>query len=76
MACEYCNSYPHLVGCPNEDPLERIHDCEICGHGIYPGQIYMRVDDDIICEDCLSDVSAKEILEFLGYKQERANQRE
>lgn len=46
--CEYCRSYPHLPGCPNEPAVQK--PCLICGR--------MRDEEDLvrgICGGCLKD---------------------
>ena len=53
--CEYCHSYPHLHGCPNEPDPETVYNCKHCGGDIREGDEYWEIGDEVYCEDCFYD---------------------
>lgn len=52
--CEECRHYPCISRCPNfeEDP---VCYCSECGEGIFNGDIYYKIADMMLCEDCIND---------------------
>ena len=64
--CEFCHSYTHLHGCPNEPEPSAIYTCRCCGDGIVAGDEYAEIDGDYFHEDCLSDMSTNELLSLFG----------
>ena len=59
--CEYCRSFPHLPGCPNEPEQDYTKRCAICGDWLD--------DEDLtrgVCEDCLDkSFTVQKMLEFI-----------
>ena len=43
----------------------RVGECECCGKGIYEGQEMVEKDDYLFHYDCLSHLSAREVLDAL-----------
>lgn len=43
----------YLTTPPDEE--KPVHECCICGKGIYEGMDYYEVDDEAYCEDCMVD---------------------
>lgn len=64
--CEYCHSFPHLHGCPNEPEPKAIHTCRRCGNGIMAGDEYAEIDGDFYHEECLDDMNLYELLSLFG----------
>ncbi len=47
---------------------DRERECELCGAGIYPGDtFYLDKDSFAICEDCVENMTAFEIVDALGF---------
>lgn len=64
--CEYCHSWPHLPGCPNEpDPIP-VETCCKCGDGIFDGDEYFDGCDGPVCRECMEDMTVSELLELCG----------
>ena len=51
--CEFCNSTPHLSGCPNEIRMS-VDRCVACGDGIALGEVYYDMGGDAVCENCIT----------------------
>lgn len=64
--CAVCRNEPCDCRCPNAPDPEPIHNCVLCGCGIYRGDKYWDSPDGAICSACVKDMSAEEILEVLG----------
>ena len=30
-----------------------VFSCDECGEGVFPGEVYYKIDGDCICEECL-----------------------
>lgn len=59
--CEYCRSFPHLPGCPNEPEVDHTRRCALCGQ---------RFDEEDltggVCESCLDkSFSIENMLAFV-----------
>ena len=72
--CEICHQSPCLHGCPNEDEPKAVYTCCQCGEGIYEGDRYFDSDNGPICEDCMSDMGAEDILALFGEELKTAEQ--
>lgn len=64
--CIECGLNPCDARCPNADEEKAIFNCVICGDSIVDGDFYWDSQDGCICEDCLDEMSRKEILELCG----------
>ena len=64
--CSVCRRNPCAAGCPNAEEPKPIHICKECGYGIYEGDHYYDGPDGYYCEECLEDMSVKELVELLG----------
>lgn len=53
--CDYCHSFPHIPGCPNEDEPSVMYICEEddCGNEIYEGDSYFEINGKVVCSDCI-----------------------
>lgn len=68
IICEICLVSPCHPGCPNASEEIAIKVCCRCRGGILEGEEYLDSDEGPICEDCLSDMTLKEYLDFIGEK--------
>lgn len=66
--CSVCRQYPCHPMCPNAPEPTPIYECTKCGYGIFEGEKYFDSPDGYICEECMEEMSSKEILELLGEK--------
>ena len=64
--CRICRHTPCSPSCPNAPEPKGIHRCIKCGYEIFEGDKYLEYDGEIVCEDCISDMSREELIEFLG----------
>ena len=62
--CEYCHSYPHKSGCPNEPEPKKVYTCKNCKEGIQEGEEFARIDEDFYHLECLETLGIKEVLEL------------
>lgn len=53
--CEYCHSYPHRRGCPNEPEAPIVTSCSNCHRNIREGDEYFDIDGEPWCETCIED---------------------
>lgn len=42
------------IGHPADEP-KPMHTCNWCHEGIYEGERYYEINDEIICENCIND---------------------
>lgn len=70
--CEVCRKSPCHPRCPNAGEPEARIKCEKCGHGIMEDEEYLEADGGPVCWWCLSDMSAREIVEVCGAMLQRA----
>lgn len=66
--CAICHQTPCHPACPNAPEPKPIYYCAECGEGIYDGDRYFECQEGCVCEECMDDMSAEEILELLGEK--------
>ena len=68
MACSHC-IYPggDCNRCPEAPMEEPFCQCEKCNGPIYAGDLYWDFDGNIVCDNCVDDMSGTEMAEFLGY---------
>lgn len=64
--CSICLRNPCDSRCPNAPEPEPVHTCSDCGCGIFEGDKFFEGPDGCICEECLSNMTAKEVLELIG----------
>lgn len=53
--CEICHQNPCHVRCPNSDEDGKCYKCDECGYDIYEGDVYYRIEEMIICEECIAE---------------------
>lgn len=63
--CDICHHIPCIPGCPNESG-KIIGECVSCGEDILEGDLFYDSEDGMICEECLAEMSGKELLELVG----------
>ena len=68
---ECCRQNPCHPRCPNAEP-EVVFYCERCAEPISAGDTYAAVCDAIICEECLTEMTAAEWLEIAGGEKKTA----
>ena len=64
--CDLCMHSPHLTGCPNAPGPIPVFECRCCGKGIFNGDKYHESYQGPLCEECLEDMTALELLEYEG----------
>lgn len=64
--CIECGSNPCNSRCPNATEEKAIYTCTVCGSPIFEDDMYWDSSEGCICEDCLDEMSRKEILELCG----------
>jgi len=48
-------------------------DCDLCGESIYVGYEYLHMPNgDNVCENCLDEMSRRELYEYLGCERRSA----
>ncbi len=52
--CSICLNTPCLSGCPNAPEPKIVTKCDECGEYIRDGDVYYRICDLNICEECVS----------------------
>ena len=65
--CEICKKTPCISGCPNAPLGEVFEHCDICRGPIRENEDYMENGGDIVCMDCVYDMTACEAFEHFGY---------
>lgn len=63
--CEICGKLPCDSRCPNAPEEEPIYSCERCGTGIYENETYFEAPCGPICNSCMQDMTADDVLEML-----------
>lgn len=66
--CRVCHMIPCHPGCPNAPEPVAVKICGRCSDGIMEGEAYLDSDEGPICGECLSDMTVKEYLEYVGEK--------
>lgn len=64
--CGVCLMTPCHPRCPNAPEPVAARICSRCAGGIMVGQGYLDSEEGPICEECLSDMTAREYLDFVG----------
>mgnify|MGYP000378063329 CR=1 FL=1 len=60
--CAECGMNPCHPRCPNAPEPVPVHECVKCGYGILAGDKFWDSPEGKICEECVDDMSAEEIL--------------
>ena len=66
--CSMCLMIPCHPRCPNALEPMAVKICSRCSDGIVEGETYLDSDEGPICEQCLSDMTLKQYLEYVGEK--------
>ena len=61
--CAECGMNPCHPRCPNAPEPVPVHEC---GYGILVGDKFWDSPEGKICEECVDDMSAEEILKLCG----------
>ena len=64
--CAECGMNPCHPRCPNAPEPVPVHECVKCGYGILAGDKFWDSPEGKICEECVDDMSAEEILKLCG----------
>lgn len=65
--CSLCLRTPCVPQCPNAEEPRPIYICSECGAGIYPGEkVFIAPEKGPICKECITGMSALEMMELLG----------
>lgn len=64
--CVECGMSPCHPRCPNAPEPVPVYECKKCGYGITEGENFWDSPEGYICEDCVDEMSAKEILKMCG----------
>lgn len=51
--CSLCYMNPCHPNCPNAPESKPVYFCDLCGDGIYDGEPYYHINDNIVCEACI-----------------------
>lgn len=68
MMCKICRQIPCDFRCPNAPDPVAVKICSRCADGIMEGDEYLESDEGPICGECLSDMTVREYLDFVGDK--------
>lgn len=71
--CSICLQVPCNSRCPNAPEPEAVYRCLVCGEGIFQQQKYFETAKGNICDECIEDMSAVELLEIMEERMEVAN---
>lgn len=65
--CRLCRQDPCDYRCPNYIPPKATCYCSICGNGIYPGEEYLKNDNEEYSHyDCFYNI--RDLVEWLGHE--------
>ena len=63
--CDYCHSFPHLAGCPNQPEPKAVFTCEYCREAIVAGDEYITVGGNFYHVSCIAEeMNVYEILDI------------
>lgn len=71
--CSVCLQIPCNPRCPNAPEQKAVYHCAVCEEGIYHGQKYFETANGHICDECIKDMSAVELMEMMEERMEVAN---
>lgn len=71
--CSVCMQIPCNTRCPNAPEPKAVYQCSVCGESIFRLQKYFETAEGYICDDCIGDMSAKELMEMMGERMAVAN---
>ena len=74
--CRICMSVPCHPRCPNAPEPVPVLKCDKCGEGIFEGDRYYISAVGNVCENCLDDMTANELLMFENESLETAEKEE
>lgn len=63
-----CFMTPCHPRCPNAPEPIAVRICSRCADGIMEGETYLDSEEGPICEGCLSEMTVKEYLAYVGEK--------
>lgn len=66
MCFECGRVFGHAPGCPNAPDPEPVYTCIICAGEIFPGAKFYDSCDGPICEECMNDMTTKQLMEMFG----------
>jgi uncharacterized CHY-type Zn-finger protein len=71
--CDLCfRGAPHLPDCPNAPERRTGLFCGCCKDSILEYEEYAEIGEKVVCEYCLDDMNAKDILRILGVDMQTA----
>lgn len=71
--CSICLQSPCNFRCPNATEPKTVYQCSVCGEGIYRWQKYFETVKGYICDECIEDMSATDLMEMMEERMEVAN---
>lgn len=71
--CSICLQSPCNFRCPNATEPKAVYRCSVCGEGIYRWQKYFETVKGYICDECIEDMSATDLMEMMEERMEVAN---
>ena len=74
--CALCRKNPCDFRCPNAPDPEPVHECVLCGEGIFFGDRYWESPEVPICNNCLGEMNGREVLEKMGEDMKEAREEE
>lgn len=63
--CSVCRMIPCHPRCPNAPEPVAKYKCCGCGKGIYEGDKFFDGPEGYVCEYCIDNMTAREVLELL-----------
>lgn len=71
--CSICLQSPCNLRCPNATEPKAVYRCSVCGEGIYRWQKYFETVKGYICDECIEDMGATDLMEMMEERMEVAN---
>lgn len=70
--CDICFYTPCHPRCPNAPELQVVFRCSDCGDEIYQGDQYIDIEGDIICSNCINNMTPTEAFALCDVKLQTA----
>lgn len=61
--CDICRQVPCHPRCPNAPAPRGVHTCKYCGEPIIAGEKMWELEGDHYHDDCIDDMTSKELLD-------------
>ena len=71
--CSICLQFPCNFRCPNAPEPKAVYRCSVCGEGIFRWQKYFETAKGYICDKCIEEMGATDLMEMMEERMEVAN---